>query len=124
MECFLINCGKSVIEHLADLYKNKKYCDITMKCRDGTIQAHSLVLRMKSPIWAEEIEQIHGCGNRELVHINISRECMESILEIIYLGIKNVPKRLLPEIAEAVQLLKLEGFTNEESVKVEFIFIL
>ena len=86
-DCFVsVKKGsKHVLEHLAKLWENKTLSDVTFKCGEKLIKAHSLILASGSPVLAAMFQSDFKENQKRIVLIeDFEAEVFENFLRYIY----------------------------------------
>ena len=79
--------SKHVLEHLEKLWENKTISDVTFKCGDKLIKAHTLILASGSPVLAAMFQNDFKENQKRMVLIkDIEAKVFENFLRYIYVG--------------------------------------
>ncbi len=103
---------------ISKAYKNGKYCDLTLKTKDGaTLRAHKLILASQCKYFMEKLDANPDSGELEVAEVK-KGEALKVIIDYIYTQ-KIKSGSISPEIAKDVlkagDVFKLED-VKEESV--------
>lgn len=85
-ECF--NEGQvCVLSHLRNLWENKSLTDVTFKCGDKTIEAHSIIISSASRVFTAIFENgFKESKERVIQVVDIKPEVLEQLLRYTYTG--------------------------------------
>ncbi len=78
---------KNVLEHLQKLWENKTLSDVTFKCGEQLIKAHTLILASGSPVLAAMFQNDFKESQKRMVVIKeIQANVLENLFRYIYVG--------------------------------------
>lgn len=98
---FLKNGEKRVLNHLSELWESKTLADVTFKCAEKSIKAHTLILASGSPVLAAMFQHDFVENRERVIEISdINPIVFENLLRYIYTGDVG-----LLEITHVAQLL-------------------
>ena len=106
--------SKYVLDHLLNLWTNKTLADVSFKCRERSIKAHTLIVASGSPVMAAMFQHDFKENRERVVEIKeIEADVFESLLRYIYTGetdfaTGNAAKLLVAADMYAIDSLKEE----------------
>ena len=101
----------SLLKHL---YDTKSFADVTLVCQDNfKLQAHKFILSSFSEVFELTLKMVNDVVNIPKVR----KEEMLLILQFMYIGKVEVPKKNIVEFSQAVRELKVK-FINDESLNI------
>jgi hypothetical protein len=107
--------SQHVLDHLLNLWNTKTLSDVTFKCKNNNIKAHTLILASGSPVLAAMFQHNFRENQEKVVEIkDINPEVFEELLCYIYTGNFNsgrnvdVAELLVAADKYAVETLKEE----------------
>ena len=97
-----------------DLFDTKSFADVTLVCHDNIkLKAHKFILSSYSEVFELTLKMVN-----DIVHIpKVRQEEMLLILQFMYTGRVEVPKKSLIEFSQAVQELKVKYIEDKFLVK-------
>ena len=105
--------SKYVLDHLLNLWTNKTLADVSFKCKERSIKAHTLIVASGSPIMAAMFNDFKENRERVVEIEEIEGDVFERLLRYIYTGetdfaIGNADKLLVAADMYAIDSLKEE----------------
>ena len=88
-----------------DLFDTKSFADVTLVCHDNIkLKAHKFILSSYSEVFELTLKMVN-----DIVYIpKVRQEEMLLVLQFMYTGKVEVPKKSIPEFSQAVQELKVK----------------
>ena len=97
---------------LKDLHDTKSFADVTLVCQDNfKLKAHKFILSSYSEVFELTLKMVNDVVNIPKVR----QEEMLLILQFMYIGKVEVPKKNIVEFSQAVRELKVK-YINDESI--------
>ena len=97
-----------------ELHETKSFFDVTLVCADDIkIKAHKFILSSYSEVFELTLKMVNDVINVP----KIKKEEMVLILQFMYLGKVDVPKKNVIDFAHGIRELKVRNMDNESTVK-------
>lgn len=105
---------ENILNHLGSLWKNKTLSDITFKCEDASIRAHTLIIASGSPVLAAMFQNDYGEKEERVVEIkDIKPSVLEQLLRYFYTGDINFKQVNVDELLTAADKYVIDSLKEE-----------
>lgn len=106
--------SKYVLEHLSNLWTNKTLADVTFKCKERTIKAHTLIVASGSPVMAAMFQNNFKENRERVVEINeIAANVFEDLLRYIYTGETDFRNMEVDKLLVAADMYGIDSLKEE-----------
>ncbi len=106
--------SKYVLEHLSNLWTNKTLADVTFKCKERTIKAHTLIVASGSPVMAAMFQNNFKENRERVVEINeIAANVFEDLLRYIYTGETDFRNTEVDKLLVAADMYGIDSLKEE-----------
>ena len=100
---------------LLEMRRTGDFCDVTLVCEDGEVQAHQLVLSTGSEVFSRMLKAVNTAkkGNQKVQLKGICKDELHLILDYIYGGQSVISQSEVDNFLKKGNLLGLVGFERE-----------
>lgn len=106
--------SQHVLDHLLNLWKTKTLSDVTFKCKNKPIEAHTLILASGSPVLAAMFQHNFKENQKKVVEIqDTEANVFEELLRFIYTGNFSINNVNVAQILVAADKYAVETLKEE-----------
>ncbi len=110
--------SKHLIEDMRNLWENKTLSDVTFKCKEKSIEAHTVIITARSPVMAAMFQHDFKENKEKVVEVtDIKPNVFEQLLLYIYTGDAELEKVDVAELLVAADKYEIESLKEECSFR-------
>ena len=105
---------KHVLDYISNLWENKTLSDVTIKCDEKTIEAHTLILASGSPVLAAMFHNDFKENRERVVEIrDLNHQVVESLVRYIYTGDVDLENEDAADLMVAADKYEVDSLKEE-----------